>query len=223
MYYYKMWILTKDASLNEEVRHQIFPTGSLINIEDDYFLPVDGELSQNNGQEFLAFSNSHVRNSPLRSIFKYVKEKHIKISCFDISEISLNRIIELTPSNVYPAISLYFNSLGVDFSAIKNLLKEDYNEIYHMEYLYRYADKMQMYIEKRDIPFSLMDTANDYIKMKPKNPIFIINQDLNRDIISEVSTIIGSLPAHTKQTKRAMIGIYNPSIIFYPPPRLFVK
>ena len=125
MYYYKIWISTKDASLNEEVKHQIFPTGSLINIEDDYILPVDGELSQNNGQEFLAFSNSHVRNSPLRSIFKYVKETHIEISCFDIYEISLNRIIELAPSDAYPAISLHFASLGIDFFTIK--YKSDIN------------------------------------------------------------------------------------------------
>ena len=209
-----MWILTKDASLNEEVRHQIFPTGSLINIEDDYFLPVDGELSQNNGQEFLAFSNSHVRNSPLRSIFKYVKEKHIEISCFDIYEISLNRIIELTPSNAYPAVSLCFNSLGIDFFTIKNLLKEDYDELYLMKYLYSDLDAMQKYIEKQNLPFPLMDVIHNYIKKTPKNPIFVINQDLNRDVISRVSEIIGSLPAHTKQTKRAMIGIYNPLDIF---------
>ena len=108
MYYYKLWISTRDASLNEEVKHQIFPAGSLINIEDDCFLPVDDELSQNNEQRFLVFSNSHLRRSPIRSIFKYAKEKHIKISGFDIFEISLNRIIELAPSNAYPAISLYF-------------------------------------------------------------------------------------------------------------------
>lgn len=214
MYYYKMWITIKDIPFNMEVKHKIFPEETLIKVEDDCFLPVDGELSQNNEQEFLVFSNSHVRNRPIRTMLKYAKENHITISCPEIDEISLNRIIELAPGNAYPAISLYFASLGVDFSAIKNLLKEDYDEIYHRKYLYRYTNKMQMYIERRDIPFSLMNVANDYINKRPKNPIFVINQDLNRDIIREISGMVGSLPAHTKQTKRAMIGIYNPSDIF---------
>lgn len=120
-------------------------------------------------------------------MLKYAKENHIAISFPQIDEISLNRIIELVPSNAYPAISLYFASLGVDFSAIKNLLKEDYDEIYHMKYLCRNMSEMQMYIERRGIPFSLMNVANDYINKRPKNPIFVINQDLNRDIISEIS------------------------------------
>ena len=59
-----------------------------------------------------------------------------------------------------------------------------------------------------------MDVIHNYIKKTPKNPIFVINQDLNRDVISRVSKIIGSLPAHTNQIQREFISIYNPSNIF---------
>lgn len=55
MYYYKMWITIKDIPFNMEVKHKIFPEETLIKVEDDCFLPVDGELSQNNEQEFLVF------------------------------------------------------------------------------------------------------------------------------------------------------------------------
>lgn len=209
-----MWITIKDIPFNMEVKHKTFPIDTLINIEDDYFLPVDGEFSKDNNQEFLVFSNSHVRHSHCENLVKYTNENHITTSWPEIDEVWLNRIIELTPSNAYPAVSLCFNSLGIDFFTIKNLLKEDYDELYLMKYLYSDLDAMQKYIEKQNLPFPLMDVIHNYIKKTPKNPIFVINQDLNRDVISRVSEIIGSLPAHTNQIQRKFISIYNPSNIF---------
>ena len=190
MHYYNMWITIKDIPFNVDVKNTIYPIETLITVKDDCFLPVDGEFSKNNNQEFLVFSNNHVLHSPIESLIEYSNKNNITISYPEIDDLSLNYLIKSIPINAYPAVSSYLNSLGVDFYTIKNLIEEDYNEHYLMKYLFRNIDGMNSYIAEQDLPFSLMEVIQNYIKNTPENPIFIINQDLNSDIITSLSIII---------------------------------